>query len=97
MSAVTRALPVRGKISALIKNTGVKFFQSAYSQSQELEADAFGVKLMKASGYDPLAAIEALKRLAACHNNNGPRTIKEEYFSTHPGSEARIQAIRDML
>lgn len=96
ISAVTRALPVKGKISALLKSTGFKFFQSAYSQTQELEADTFGVKLLKAAGFPPEEAVNALKKLAESHNNQD-KSIKDEYFSTHPSTTKRIQAIREML
>ncbi len=91
ISAVTKALPDRGKIGLLLKNTGVKFFQSAYSQSQELEADAFGVKLMRAAGFEAKQAINALKKLAQSHKDE--RSIKDEYFSTHPDTAKRIEQL----
>ncbi len=96
VSAVTRALPAKGRIASVIKNTGLKFFQSAYSQSQELEADAFGLKLMTAAGFDPKAAPKALKKLDQCHQK-GERSIKDEYFSTHPETSKRIDELKALL
>ena len=75
----------------ILKNTGVKFFQSAYSQSQELEADAFGVKLMAASGFEAKQATTALKKLAEAHTSGS--SIKDEYFSSHPATAKRIEQI----
>ncbi|MFI4913260.1 MAG: M48 family metallopeptidase [Sedimentisphaeraceae bacterium JB056] len=96
LGAVTRALPVKGKISAMLKSTGLKFFQSAYSQSQEFEADEFGVKLTRAAGFKADAAVKALKKLAECHKNES-RNATDEYFSTHPATIKRISAIKQLL
>jgi len=92
VSAVTKALPAKGGLAALLKSTGIKFFQSAYSQSQESEADIFGVKLMAAAGFKADKAIDALNKLA--QSSAGKANAANEYFSTHPSIEARINHIR---
>ncbi len=96
VSAATKFLPAQGKLAAMLKNTGVKFFQSAYSRSQELEADTFGVKLMKAGGYDCKKAIDALEKLAQFQNEKGA-TATNEYFSSHPQTAERIETIRQLI
>ena len=96
VSAATRLLPAQGKLAAMLKNTGVKFFQSAYSRSQELESDTFGVKLMRASGYECKKAIEALEKLAQFQNEKGAAAANE-YFSTHPQTADRIETLRQLI
>ncbi len=96
VSAATRLLPAKGQLAAMLKNTGIKFFQSAYSRSQELEADTFGVKLMKSGGYDCKKAIDALEKLAQFQNKDGQQTANE-YFSTHPQTAERIETIRGII
>ncbi|WP_224816258.1 M48 family metallopeptidase [Hasllibacter sp. MH4015] len=63
-----------------------------YSRRQEIEADAYGLRLMHRADYDPAEAAELWRRMDAMAQRNAP-----EFLSTHPAPEARIEAIEDML
>jgi predicted Zn-dependent protease len=62
-----------------------------YSRRQELEADAYGLRLMDRAGYDPEAALRLWARLSA----QGARP--PEILSTHPAPGTRIAEMREIL
>ena len=64
-----------------------KFVNAQYSQSNELEADAYGMRLLTDNGYPPQAAMSALGKL---QGSGG-------FFSTHPGSRERVEKIRQAI
>jgi predicted Zn-dependent protease len=63
-----------------------------YSRGHELEADALGLELMAAAGYDPGAAVGLWRRMEAAGAGRLPA-----FLSTHPAPEDRIEAIEAML
>lgn len=63
-----------------------------FSRTHEYEADALGLRVMAAAGYDPRAAIPFWQRMQAASKGAPP-----EYFSTHPGSGNRIKALEAIL
>jgi predicted Zn-dependent protease len=63
-----------------------------YSRRQELEADARGLELMAAAGYDPAAAVDLWRRMEEAGAGRLPG-----FLSTHPTPDARIEAIEAML
>jgi Zn-dependent protease with chaperone function len=67
-------------------------YQSGYSRQHERDADTRGVRYMKAAGYNPVAAITALKKLGMERYKGLVR-----WFGTHPDIPSRIQRISDML
>jgi hypothetical protein len=67
-------------------------YQRGYSRQHERDADARGVRYMKAAGYNPIAAITALKKLGMERH----RGINK-WFATHPDVPERIQRIGEML
>ena len=67
-------------------------YQSGYSRQHERDADTRGVRYMKAAGYNPVAAITALKKLGMERYKGLVR-----WFGTHPDIPSRIQRIADML
>lgn len=67
-------------------------YQRGYSRNHERDADARGVRYMKAAGYNPIAAITALKKLGT----ERYRGINK-WFATHPDVPERIQRIAAML
>lgn len=76
------------KVSALASsygNIGEAFLSAQFSQKDELQSDAFGVKLLKSVGRDPYAAASAQKKLQAKGGGGGG------FFSSHPASSERIQ------
>ncbi len=63
-----------------------------FSRTQEYEADRVGLILMAKAGYDPHAALNFWKAFA-----EQPGEKPAEFLSTHPASENRIAAIRDLI
>lgn len=64
-----------------------------FNRSQELEADALGVRYMVKIGYDPLGARMVQEVLA----REGGKGSQPEFLSTHPYPESRIAQINEML
>jgi predicted Zn-dependent protease len=56
-----------------------------YSRKHEAEADRVGLELMAKAGYDPHAAVDVWKRMAALNSSQPP-----VWLSTHPSHESRI-------
>lgn len=74
-----------------------------FSETQELEADLYGVRLMHERGMDPQGALEAMDLMGLTEQRDsgtrrGPGGIVLEglvdYFKTHPGSWERRGHIR---
>ncbi len=67
-------------------------YQSGYSRQHERDSDTRGVRYMKAAGYNPIAAITALKKLGMERYKGLIR-----WFGTHPDVPSRIERIAKML
>ena len=63
-----------------------------YGREDELEADALGVRFMRAAGYDCAGMIELMKVLAGLGGARQP-----EFFSTHPNPENRLARIQEEI
>jgi metalloendopeptidase OMA1, mitochondrial len=63
-----------------------------YSRLHESEADRMGLIYMAKAGYDPHAALELWKRMAAQDKGKPP-----EFLSTHPADSTRIKQIEGWL
>jgi predicted Zn-dependent protease len=83
LNAVGSRLPGAGPMLRQILNKG-------YSRELELEADREGVRLARAAGFDPHAAVRALNRLAQISADD---TGAMEYFSSHPAISERVREI----
>jgi len=77
-----------GPLGALVKQTGFRMLDSAYSQEQEFEADELGSRLAEAAGHHPLAAVRLFERLQTIE---GEPSALGQYFSSHPTSAERIR------
>lgn len=71
-----------------------------FSETQELEADAFGARLLALRGRDPAASLRAmdllgLSAMGATKRRAGSVAFEAlvDYFSTHPGSWERRAAL----
>lgn len=60
-----------------------------YGRDDELESDAWGVRIMADAGYDPRSMIRVMEILAESAGENR----RAEFFSTHPNPENRIAQI----
>jgi metalloendopeptidase OMA1, mitochondrial len=63
-----------------------------WSRTQESEADHIGLILMAKAGYDPREAVAFWERM-----EKADRAATNEFLSTHPGSETRVQQIEEWL
>jgi len=68
-------------------------FQLPHSREQETEADRMGLELMARAGYDPRAAANVWKKMAAQSTGGAP----PEFLSTHPSGPSRIKDIEAAL
>ena len=93
MVAVSRVTPARNLLSAWLRQVGIQFFENAYSQGRELDADVFGTRLILAAGYDPNAAVQLLSRLAQL-SRYAEKINLGIYFSSHPSFTLRIQNLK---
>ncbi|MBB4305659.1 putative Zn-dependent protease [Rhodobium orientis] len=68
-----------------------------FSQIQELEADAVGVKTLSKAGYDPYAASRFLKAMAEFSNVVSARGAGDQpdFLSSHPTTPERIVKARN--
>jgi predicted Zn-dependent protease len=86
LSGVLGRLPLGGgllrpQIAALLST----LLRQGYSQEQELEADAAGLELARAAGFDAGGARRVLARLGAPAD-----PLLFSYFATHPPLEVRL-------
>jgi beta-barrel assembly-enhancing protease len=82
------AILSRGLLNPVLRQTGLKWLQSAHSQEAEFEADEFGVRVAAAAGYDRTAAVTLLQRLQRLRNE--PAGLSD-YFASHPPEAQRIE------
>jgi len=69
-------------------NIMFSLYQSGYSRQHERDADTRGVRYMKAAGYNPVAAITALKKLGMERYKGLVR-----WFGTHPDIPSRFSEL----
>ena len=96
VNVASRAVPIRGQLSAWLRKAGIQFLESAYSQELEFQADKLGVRLADAAGYNPNASIKLLGRLNEL-NLSESKFVAGNYFSSHPAFEVRISNINRFL
>lgn len=91
--------PVTAVLGGVL-SVGRIFAQLHFSETQELEADAFAAKLLKSLKKDPRAGLRAMDALglrADSDTKRGAASVVVEgaadYFKTHPGSWERRAAI----
>jgi predicted Zn-dependent protease len=64
-----------------------------FSRDDEYEADACAVKYTHAAGYDPNGIISFFNKI----NNDSKSTKVTKYFSTHPPTTDRINAVKKQI
>lgn len=77
---------------------GAQLIQTKYSREQELEADQYGMRYMKAAGYDPTGAVtlqETFVRLA--EQGDRKQSWLEGLFASHPPSTERVAQNKRLL
>jgi predicted Zn-dependent protease len=76
-------------------NIGGNLYFSKFSREEESEADTYAVPLMVATGYDPRGLTTMFQKLLE-EERNSPSSV-EQWFSTHPTTEARIQNTQQLI
>jgi len=75
---------------------GAQLALAQYSQGDELESDAYGIRYMKEAGYDPQAAVE-LQQLFLKLSEGRQSGWLDGLFATHPPSAKRVQENQDLV
>lgn len=75
---------------------GAQVALAQYSQGDELESDAYGIKYMNAAGYDPQAAVE-LQELFLELSEGRETNWLNGLFASHPPSASRVRANQELV
>lgn len=82
--------PGQGKqIAAQLLGTGI---MTNYSRGAELEADRLGVRYTYGAGYDPAGMVDFYGEMLDMRRRQPSKV--EQFFSSHPLTETRIQTIQ---
>jgi len=74
---------------------GLQMVTMKYGRDQELQSDLYGMKYMKAAGYDPQAAITLQETFVRLSNARGGQAgFFERLFASHPPSQERVEKNR---
>ncbi|MDX6770900.1 MAG: M48 family metallopeptidase, partial [Elusimicrobiota bacterium] len=89
-----------GAVAGAVLSVGRLLAELHFSEVQELEADAFGARLVASRGRDPAGGLRALGALGltgdtATKRDPGAVAVETlaDYFRTHPGSWERRAAL----
>lgn len=77
-------------------NYAGKVYLSSYSRGQESEADAYGMRLAAAAGYDPLALVSALEGIERVVYLMTGKHHEATFFDTHPKTPQRVSDIKTL-
>ncbi len=71
---------------------GLQMIQMKYGRDHELESDEYGMKYMKAAGYDPTGAVTLQKTFVRLSQAGGQKEQNwlEGLFASHPPSQERV-------
>lgn len=75
---------------------GAQLALAQYSQGDELESDAYGIRYMKKAGYDPQAAVE-LQELFLKMSQGRQAGWLDGLFATHPPSAKRVNENQSLV
>ena len=84
---------LNGSTAGKIALAADKMRFATFSQNQELQADAIGIRMIGKAGYDPYAAERFLKTMAAYANESaGSKRVSQVaiFTSSHPSTPRRI-------
>lgn len=96
VDTASKAVPIGGALGRMAVQAGSRFLSAAYSQDHEFEADAFGLKLARAAGFEEQAAVQMMHRLKELGGDH-PEDSLGAYFASHPPFKARIRELRKRM
>ena len=88
------AILSRGLLNPALRETGVKWLESAHSKDGEFDADELAVRAAAAAGFDPKASIALLERFSQLRNSLAKAS---PYFASHPPESERIVRLNAVL
>lgn len=83
-----------GDVSTLLSGLSTLLLESSYSREFELEADAYGARLLRRDGYSPELLATMLEKIERAHARKAGETQGESLFSSHPDTAERIRRLR---
>lgn len=75
-------------------SVGAQLINTKYGRDAELQSDLYGMRLMKAAGYDPLAAVALQETFVRLSAGRDPSWL-EGLFASHPPSAERVAKNRE--
>lgn len=84
-----------GALEQLAANLAAGGTLAHYSREAEREADAVGVQLMAAAGYDPTGMADFFEKLIAMRQRQPNRV--DRFFASHPVTETRIARVTQQV
>ncbi|MCL2872442.1 MAG: M48 family metallopeptidase [Betaproteobacteria bacterium] len=95
-SAAAKTASANSRLSTQqLSELGEKLLNAQFSQSQESDADAYGVGLMKRHKFNLAAAESSMRKLAELDGTAAGGS--SSMFSSHPGSKKRADKIHEMI
>jgi len=73
---------------------GAQLITTRYGRDAELQSDLYGTRLMKAAGYDPMAAVSLQETFVRLAEGKKPGWL-EGLFASHPPSQERVTRNRE--
>lgn len=89
LDALSRMFKTGSALGVAGKGLLLKLLRSQYSQENELAADAYGLRLMYSSGFDPDGALRLIRFFSTHGDEKG-----FQYFSTHPSLNKRLMRLQ---
>ncbi len=85
IEALSRMFKTGSALGVAGKSLVIKLLRSQYSQENELQADAYGLRLMYSAGFDPQGALRLIRFFRLHLQDEGFK-----YFATHPSLNKRL-------
>ncbi len=89
-AALGRISGTAGTVAQAAGSVGMNLAESGFSRGQEVEADDYGVTLLKKAGYDPKGLYRAMKAFA-----DNKYVTQPNGFNSHPPTARRLKHLMD--
>ena len=89
-SILDGVLSTVGTVGQVVGAVGMNLAESGFSRQQEVEADDYGVVLLKKAGYDPRGLYRAMRAFA-----DNKYVTRPSGFNSHPPTARRLKHLLD--